>query len=66
MEVNPSNRVKVSARITQLKEKLADAERNLRKAMSAMSDSAAAREELFNYEGTNEDAVSERRCVRTY
>ena len=54
LEVNPSNRSKVMG---SYKEKVSNAERDLKRAMTALSDSAAAREELFSYDGTNEDQV---------
>eukprot|EP00048_Salpingoeca_helianthica_P015197 m.225581 g.225581 ORF g.225581 m.225581 type:complete len:214 (+) comp16735_c0_seq1:16-657(+) len=55
MDVNPSNRARLAPRIKQHKEKLSDTERNLRRSLTALSNSAAAREELFAYDGTNED-----------
>lgn len=57
MEVNPSNRSKVMMRINQHKDKLSEGERNLKRAMTAMSNSAAARDELFAYDGTSDDSV---------
>lgn len=66
MEVNPSNRAKLGPKIKQHREKIDTADKNLRRAMNALSNSAAAREELFAYEGTNEDQVREHTFIYTY
>lgn len=57
MEINPSNRARLAGKIKKNKESVAESERTLRKALTAMSNSAAARDELFSYDGTNEDQV---------
>eukprot|EP00911_Craspedida_sp_UC1_P001268 UC1_evm1s956 len=58
MDMGAAERGKSKARVTSYKGDLAQAERDLRKAAVKMSNSAAARDELFAYDGTSEDARS--------
>eukprot|EP00730_Choanoeca_flexa_P012925 TRINITY_DN4773_c0_g1_i2.p1 TRINITY_DN4773_c0_g1~~TRINITY_DN4773_c0_g1_i2.p1 ORF type:complete len:217 (+),score=54.03 TRINITY_DN4773_c0_g1_i2:3-653(+) len=56
MDVPISERKPIQKRIAGFKTELEKAEKSLRKASVAMSGSSAARDELFGYDGSSEDA----------
>jgi len=62
MDMPAAKRGPLKERVTSYKNGLKQSERDLRKASVKMSNSQAARDQLFALDGSSEDAVSTPRC----